>query len=638
MQPKLNFGSPNDKYEQEADAKADKVMSMPAPKASDFGIQRKCAACEQEEAQTKPLANLITPLVQRMSPEEEELQTKAIQRKGEGGEARSSLESRLNARKGSGNTLPAETQEFMGSRFGTDFGGVKVHTNSSAVQMNKELNSQAFAHGNDIYFNQGKYDTSGSSGKQLLAHELTHTEQQGAPNSIRKKGSSKKKPNKERRKKLYYNDKKKVRDNSFEIAKKKGLDPKRGMEGKKYYLEFSRYSKDDLQWIVDLYKKFLDIDLKYLKGFGTYYLEIHPSKTYFDSSKRFKNKGPYILIKTYKSQKKAKKGKKVLEKKYQLKALIVGSPKRKRLANVNSDLLNIKPIYGLYLQEIGTVKAISMGKKLRKAKPSFTKHLYKVRIGNGEVEGKRFIYPLVEEVFPKEKKNMKLMRNIIRHYDLVTEMCEKYGFDKKAVPYILAMIFKESGKDFFEDEKLTIRFEVNQFHKRWVNRGPKAGKSKREATFGKNFKKDVEEFWYKKDRVSIHRSQTHERAALQLAIQIGKNDDFKSESAAYESISMGVGQVMGFNTPNAKKTFNNLDQSRRGHIDPKADRNEVVLMFTGRLNGFSRKWFNKGQYYEGARRYNGGGDLAKFYGRWVVSKGRSFERLIRKMKEKFNRK
>lgn len=259
VQTKVKVGPPNDKYEQEADAMADKVMSMPAPKAAREGIQRK-GTVEHEEAQTKPLASLITPLVQRMSPEEEEPQaksiqrmsseeeepqtkpiqrmsseeeepqtkpvqrmsseeeepqtkaiqrmspeeepqtkpiqrmsseeeepqTKTIQKKGEGGEAGSSLESRLNASKGGGNALPTETQEFMGSRFGTDFSSVKVHTDSSAVQMNKELNSQAFAHGSDVYFNQGKYDTSSSSGKHLLAHELTHTVQQSKDKKVQR--------------------------------------------------------------------------------------------------------------------------------------------------------------------------------------------------------------------------------------------------------------------------------------------------------------------------------------------------------------------------------------------------------------------------------------------------------------------
>jgi hypothetical protein len=67
----------------------------------------------------------------------------------------------------------------MESRFGTDFSDVKIHTGSEAVQMSKELNAQAFTVGNNIYFNEGKYSPNSHAGKHLLAHELTHTVQQG---------------------------------------------------------------------------------------------------------------------------------------------------------------------------------------------------------------------------------------------------------------------------------------------------------------------------------------------------------------------------------------------------------------------------------------------------------------------------
>jgi hypothetical protein len=38
----------------------------------------------------------------------------------------------------------------MESRFGIDFSEVKIHTNSQAVQMSRDLNAQAFPVGNDI--------------------------------------------------------------------------------------------------------------------------------------------------------------------------------------------------------------------------------------------------------------------------------------------------------------------------------------------------------------------------------------------------------------------------------------------------------------------------------------------------------
>ncbi|MEW7289053.1 eCIS core domain-containing protein [Aquimarina sp. 2304DJ70-9] len=101
------------------------------------------------------------------------------------GSSTNSLQDKLSASAGKGAQMDVKTRDQMESGFGIDFSGVNIHTDSSAVQMNKDLNAQAFTHGNDIYFNKGKYDTNSASGKHLLAHELTHTVQQGA--SIQKK-------------------------------------------------------------------------------------------------------------------------------------------------------------------------------------------------------------------------------------------------------------------------------------------------------------------------------------------------------------------------------------------------------------------------------------------------------------------
>ena len=67
----------------------------------------------------------------------------------------------------------------MESSIGVDFSNVKIHTDNSAVQMNKDLHAQAFTHGNDIYFNSGNFNPESKDGQHLLAHELTHTVQQG---------------------------------------------------------------------------------------------------------------------------------------------------------------------------------------------------------------------------------------------------------------------------------------------------------------------------------------------------------------------------------------------------------------------------------------------------------------------------
>jgi hypothetical protein len=107
----------------------------------------------------------------------------SIQKEGEASTANtasSSIESKLSSSKGSGAPLPDDVRTNMESSIGADFSNVNIHTGSSAVEMSKDLHAQAFTHGSDIYFNSGKFDTNSTSGQHLLAHELTHTVQQGA--------------------------------------------------------------------------------------------------------------------------------------------------------------------------------------------------------------------------------------------------------------------------------------------------------------------------------------------------------------------------------------------------------------------------------------------------------------------------
>jgi hypothetical protein len=144
IQAKLTIGSPGDKYEQEADNMAQRVMSMDAPTANPQIIQPSSELVQKTEA------NTTTPT----APD---------------------LESRLTSKKGGGTPLDEQTRSFMEPRFGADFSSVRVHTDTTAVQMNKELGAQAFAHGKDIFYGQGK----NPGNNELTAHELTHVLQQG---------------------------------------------------------------------------------------------------------------------------------------------------------------------------------------------------------------------------------------------------------------------------------------------------------------------------------------------------------------------------------------------------------------------------------------------------------------------------
>jgi hypothetical protein len=77
-----------------------------------------------------------------------------------------------------GAPLPANLRSGFETSFGHDFSRVRVHADSSAAAIADGLHAQAFTAGSDIVFGAGQYAPETSSGKRLLAHELTHVVQQ----------------------------------------------------------------------------------------------------------------------------------------------------------------------------------------------------------------------------------------------------------------------------------------------------------------------------------------------------------------------------------------------------------------------------------------------------------------------------
>ncbi|MGB3457906.1 MAG: DUF4157 domain-containing protein [Halobacteriota archaeon] len=184
IQAKLKVGHPGDIYEQEADRVADAVMRMPEPE-----VQRQPEEEEKKEEeliQTKLIADQITSLVRRRVEKEEEkeeeeeeiIQTKEVSSKPS--KITPNLESRIQALRGSGHPLPESMRAFFEPRFGYDFSRVRIHADGWAAATARAVNAQAFTSGRDIVFGAGQYAPMTSEGRQLLAHELTHTIQQGA--------------------------------------------------------------------------------------------------------------------------------------------------------------------------------------------------------------------------------------------------------------------------------------------------------------------------------------------------------------------------------------------------------------------------------------------------------------------------
>jgi len=81
-----------------------------------------------------------------------------------------------------GHPLDCATRAFFEPRFGQDFSHVRVHTDSPAAESARAINAHAYTAGPDIVFAPGQYSPGTTSGRTLLAHELTHTLQQtGSP-------------------------------------------------------------------------------------------------------------------------------------------------------------------------------------------------------------------------------------------------------------------------------------------------------------------------------------------------------------------------------------------------------------------------------------------------------------------------
>lgn len=224
FQPKLAVGQPGDKFEREADTVADKVVNKQA--SNDTALQRKEISSvqakgmpEAEKEKEMPVQKMGDPLkkeeekpVQKKDDPLKKEEEKPIQKKeemekreekgaevpvmtkresnsGQQADGHTGLEQRLQKR-GGGHTMSPQLAAEMSHAIGADFNGVRIHTGEEATQMNRDLGAQAFTHGNDIYFNSGKYDPSSTNGKRLLAHELTHVVQQGAAPAAAEKASA----------------------------------------------------------------------------------------------------------------------------------------------------------------------------------------------------------------------------------------------------------------------------------------------------------------------------------------------------------------------------------------------------------------------------------------------------------------
>jgi hypothetical protein len=156
IQAKMVVGAANDRFEREADDVADQVMRL-VPAAGD--VRSRELSPPHGRIRRSPAAAMSVPGLA-------------------GGPVDDAVAGRI--RRSHGTPLGAPIRRTMEDAFGADFGHVRIHTGAEAEHLNRQVGAEAFTTGNDIFFGEGRYRPQSFDGQRLLAHELTHTIQQGS--------------------------------------------------------------------------------------------------------------------------------------------------------------------------------------------------------------------------------------------------------------------------------------------------------------------------------------------------------------------------------------------------------------------------------------------------------------------------
>jgi hypothetical protein len=162
IQARFNIGKSNDQYEQEADKVADAIVSNSAVHSAQH------STVQQQANNSAPMANING----------NEGGSKENDRELSSGKP-GSKQQQISPLSG-GQQLSKKENSYFTARFGTDFSAIRIHNNPAAHQMADTLNAKAFTLQNNIVFAKDQYNFDSAAGKHLLAHELTHSIQQGA--------------------------------------------------------------------------------------------------------------------------------------------------------------------------------------------------------------------------------------------------------------------------------------------------------------------------------------------------------------------------------------------------------------------------------------------------------------------------
>jgi hypothetical protein len=144
VQMQVTIGSPDDRYEREADTVSARVTAgQPAPRISRLPSGEVQSQGTGGTAAPPPMAAAAAQVIRTSGP---------------------------------GMPLPSRTRGTLEASLGADLSGVRVHTDGAARSAATALNARAFTHRHDIWLGA----EASPDNLALMAHEATHVVQQGA--------------------------------------------------------------------------------------------------------------------------------------------------------------------------------------------------------------------------------------------------------------------------------------------------------------------------------------------------------------------------------------------------------------------------------------------------------------------------
>lgn len=202
IQTKLTVGAVGDKYEQQADRVAERVVrqmhvsAQPTPKPP---------APSTSQAQREPGSDLADqtdfdsewgeeealqrfPRIARLARADANDKTIHAQREvgPEGGPVNTKVESSIRRAQGGGRPVDPGVRSSTEKVVGTSLANMRVHTDDRADKLSESLSARAFTTGSDVFFRKGEYNPGSSAGQRLIAHEATHVIQQTGGSSAQR--------------------------------------------------------------------------------------------------------------------------------------------------------------------------------------------------------------------------------------------------------------------------------------------------------------------------------------------------------------------------------------------------------------------------------------------------------------------